>query len=67
MHRKGRAGYTRNIRLYDHRQQRDGTHANPADHEAAKTTVHKPHRSCSPNLTVNGPHIKPARRARFET
>ena len=30
-HRNGRAGYTNNIRLYDHLQQRNGTHANPAD------------------------------------
>ena len=57
-HRNGRAGYINNIRLYDHRQQRDGTHANPANHEAAKTTVHKPHRSCSRDLTVNRPHAR---------
>ena len=55
-HRNERAGYTNNIRLYDQRQHRDGTHANQADHEAAKTTAHQPHRSCSHNLTVNRPH-----------
>ena len=55
-HRHGRAGYTNNIRRYDHRQQRDGTHANQADHEAAETTAHQPHRSCSRHLTVNRPH-----------
>ena len=62
-HRNGRAGYTNNIRLYDHRQQLDETQANLADHEAAKTGVHKPHRSCSHDLTVN----RPARSARVET
>ena len=55
-HRNDRAGYTNNIRLYDHRKQPDGTHASPADHEAAKTTVHKANRSCSRNLTVTRPH-----------
>ena len=54
--RHGRAGYTNNIQRYDHRQQRDRTHANRADHEAAKTTAHQPHRSCSRDLTVNRPH-----------
>ena len=29
---------------------------NPDDHEASKTTVHKPDRSCSRDLTVNRPH-----------
>ena len=51
-----RAGYTNNIRLCNHRQRPDGTHANQADHEAAKTTTHKPHCSCSRKLTVNRPH-----------
>ena len=55
-HRHGRAGCTNNIRRYDHRQQRDGTHANQAHHEAPKTTAHQPHRSCSRHLTVNRPH-----------
>ena len=55
-HRNGRTDYTKNIRLYDHRQQRDGAHGNLADHEAAKTTAHQPHRSCSRDLTVNRPH-----------
>ena len=54
--RNGRAGYTNNIRLYDHRQQRDRTQANQADHEVAKTIAHQPHRSCSRDLTVNRPH-----------
>ena len=40
----------------DHRQQRDGTHTNPADHEAAATTAHQPHRSCRRHMTVNRPH-----------
>ena len=43
-------------RRCNHRQQRDGTHANQANHEAAKTTVHQPHRGCSRDLTVNRPH-----------
>ena len=46
-----RTGYRNNIR-----QQHDGPHANQADHEAAKTTAHQPHRSCSRNLTINRPH-----------
>ena len=45
-----------NIRQYDHRQQRDVTHANQADHEAAKTTAHQRHRSCKRHLTINRPH-----------
>ena len=53
--RRGRAGYRNNIRLYDHQQQRDKTQADQADHEAAKTTAHQPHRSCSRDLTVNRP------------
>ena len=44
------------VRQCNHRQQGDGTHANQADHEAAKTTAHQPHRSCSRDLTVNRPH-----------
>ena len=44
------------IRLDNQRQQRDGTHANQADDEAAKTTAHQPYRSCSRDLTVNRPH-----------
>ena len=44
------------VRRCNHRQQRDGTHANQADHEAAKTTAHQPHRSCSRDLTINRPH-----------
>ena len=54
--RHGRVGRTNNIRQYDHRQRRDETHADQADHEAAKTTTHRPHRSCSRHLTVNRPH-----------
>ena len=56
--RSGRAGYTNNIRLYEHPQQRVGTHANQADHEAAKTNARQPHRSCSRDLTVNRPHAR---------
>ena len=71
-HRNGRAGYTNNIRLYDHRQKRDRTHTNQADHDAPKTAAHRPHRSCSRDLTVNRPHAsrptpKQARRALVET
>ena len=44
------------VRRCNHRQQRDRTHANQADHEAAKTTAHQPHRSSSRDLTVNRPH-----------
>ena len=55
-HQNGRAGYTNNIRRYDHRQQRDGANATQADHDAAKTTAHQPHRSCSRPLTVNRRH-----------
>ena len=47
---------TNNIRRYNHRQQRDQTHADQADHEATKTTAHRPQRSCSRHLTVNRPH-----------
>ena len=54
--RHKRAGCTNNIWRYDHRQQRDETHADQADHEAGKTTGHRPHRSCSRHLTVNRPH-----------
>ena len=54
-HRHGRAGYTNNVRRCNHRQQRDRTHANQAVHGAVKTTTHQPHRSCSHDLTVNGP------------
>ena len=53
--RHGRAGCTNNVRRYDHRQQRDETHADQADHEAPQTTAHRPHRSCSRHLTVNRP------------
>ena len=62
--RNRRAGYTNNIRLYSHRQQCGGTHANQADQEAAKATAHQPQRSCSHNLTVNRPR---ASRPTFET
>ena len=48
--------YTNNIRRYNHRQQSDRTHANEADHEAAKITAHQRRRSCSRDLTVNRPH-----------
>ena len=34
----------------------DGTHANQADHEAAKAIAHRPHHSCSRDLPVNRPH-----------
>ena len=44
------------VRRWNHRQQRDGTHANENDNEAAQTTAHQPHRSCSRDLTVNRPH-----------
>ena len=44
------------VRRCNHRQQRDRTDANQADHEAAKTTAHQPHRSCDRNLTVDRPH-----------
>ena len=54
--RHGRAGYSNNIRQYDQRQRRDRTHANRAEYEAAKTTAHQPHRSCSRDMTVNRPH-----------
>ena len=54
--RHGRAGCTNNIRRYDHRQQRDKMHGDQADHEAAKTTAHQPHRSCRRHLTVDRPH-----------
>ena len=48
--------YINTMRRNDHRQQRNGTHANQADHEAAKTTANQQHRSCSGHLTVNRPH-----------
>ena len=51
-----KTGYTNNIRLCNHRQQHEGTHTNQADHEAARTTAHQPHRSCSRDLTINRPH-----------
>ena len=54
--RRERAGYTKNIRLCNHRQQHDRTPANRTDHEAAKTTAYPPHRSCSGDLTINRPH-----------
>ena len=44
------------VRRCNHQQQSDGTHANQANHEEAKTTSHQPHRSCSHDLTVNRPH-----------
>ena len=44
-------GYRNHIR-----QQSDGTHAGQANHRAAKTTAHQPHRSCSRNLTIHRPH-----------
>ena len=48
-------GYRNNIRLCNHRQQHDRIPANQTDHEAAETTAHKPHRSCSRDLTINRP------------
>ena len=54
--RHKRAGYTGRIPRQDHRQQRNGTHTNRADHEAATTTAHQQHHSCSHHLTVNRPH-----------
>ena len=44
------------VRRCNHRQQRDGTPAIQANHEAAKTTAHQPHRRCSRDLNVNRPH-----------
>ena len=44
------------VRRCNHRQQRNKTHANQDDHEAAKTTVHQPHRSCRGDLAVDGRH-----------
>ena len=54
--RHRRASYTNNIQRNDHRQQRNETHADQADHEAAKTTAHRRHRGCSRDLSVNIPH-----------
>ena len=54
--RRKRTSYKNNIRLYSHHQQHNGTPANQTDHEAAKTTAHEPHCSCSRNLTINRPH-----------
>ena len=54
--RKIKPQTSNHIRLYDHRQQHDRTHANQADHEAAKTAAYPSHRSCSRDLTVNRPH-----------
>ena len=55
-HRHGGARCINNLRRNDHRQQRNGSHANQADDEAAKTTANQQHRSCSRHLTVNRPH-----------
>ena len=48
----------REVPRCNHRQQRDETHTNQADHRAAKTTTHQPDRSCSRDLTVNRPHAR---------
>ena len=56
--RRERTGYTNNIRLCNHRQQHDGTLANQTDQEAAKTSAHQPHRSCSRDLTINRQHAR---------
>ena len=55
-HRNKQDHYTNNIRPRKRPQQRQGTNAEQADHEAADTTVHQQNHCSGHDMTVNRPH-----------
>ena len=55
-HRNRHDNYTNNVRPRKRPLQRQGTNAEQADHEVAKTTVHQQKRCSSHNMTINRPH-----------
>ena len=55
-HQNKQDNYTNNVRPRKRPLQRQGTNAEQADHEVAKTTVHQQSRCSSHDMTISRPH-----------